>query len=324
MASAKLSAITNISAPAVTDLVYGEAGGVEKSYPLDRLLGFGLWGRAGGRLTLETGVPVSTTDQTAKTTIYWTPAESNLVAVYDATRVKLYTFSELSVALGTLSNATLYDIFLWDTSGLALKIGPAWSNSGAGTSARGTGAGTTELERFNGVLVNKVSIASGPAARAGLYLGTFLTTATTDTEDSEANRLVWNAYNQVERRGRRNDDANPHTMNATGPREWNAGTTARIQFVIGEVRRTITQSVSLNAEANAVSTNSLVFANLNGTTGVRDQFARVTGGDEFQQLNAVDVWLPVLGLNYLTVSEQQATANNCTFDLCRNRAAIWA
>ena len=37
----------------------------------------------GGRLTLESGVPVSTSDQTAKTTVYYTPYVHNVINLWD-------------------------------------------------------------------------------------------------------------------------------------------------------------------------------------------------------------------------------------------------
>jgi len=54
-----------------------------------------------GRLTLESGVPVSTSDQTAKTNVYFTPYLGNCIGIYDGTSWTLQTFSELTLAIGT-------------------------------------------------------------------------------------------------------------------------------------------------------------------------------------------------------------------------------
>lgn len=58
-----------------------------------------------GRLTLETGVPISATDQTAKTTVYFTPYKGNQINLWDGSAWTLYTFTETSLALGTITAA---------------------------------------------------------------------------------------------------------------------------------------------------------------------------------------------------------------------------
>src|SRR6185369_6535007 len=59
---------------------------------------------AEGRLTTESGVPVSTSDRTAQSTIYWKPctptgiAKSNgAIALYDGTRMVVMSITQLSL-----------------------------------------------------------------------------------------------------------------------------------------------------------------------------------------------------------------------------------
>ena len=52
-----------------------------------------------GRLTLESGVPVSTTNQTAKTTVYFTPYIGTNISLYDSGDWDIFTFSELSLSI---------------------------------------------------------------------------------------------------------------------------------------------------------------------------------------------------------------------------------
>ena len=67
----------------------------------------------GGRLTLESGVPVSTTDQTAKTSVYYTPYVSDTIATIDsgiaAIKERLELFNEWKARsvgdLDTFANA---------------------------------------------------------------------------------------------------------------------------------------------------------------------------------------------------------------------------
>ncbi len=120
-----------------------------------------------------------TSDQSGKTTIYYTPYNGNQVVIYDWMNMLSTSFSELSnittnsstgnagpAAVAANSN---YDLFVWNNSGtVMLTRGPAWSSD----AARGTGAGTTELQCINGILTNKVAITNGPGANLGTYVGT--------------------------------------------------------------------------------------------------------------------------------------------------------
>jgi hypothetical protein len=230
---AELKDLTAISTdPALTDLVYAMLD--PSGTPVDRKVAWKyLFGKAmapvcDGRLTLESGVPVSSTDQTAKTTVYFTPDQGARVAVYDGTRWVFYAFSELSLALGTLTSGANYDVFLYDAAGtLTLTLGPAWTSN----TARGTGAGTTELTTQDGVYVNAVSITSGPGAKAGRYLGTLRTTSTTTTEDSAVKRLLWNVARRRRRPVRVTDATNSWTVST-----WNyanASAANRVELVVG-------------------------------------------------------------------------------------------
>ncbi len=178
-----------------------------------------LYGLVGGiipqaRLTLTTAVPVTTTDVTGATTIYATPYGGNHIPVYDGSVINPRTLSaDLSLALDSNSGHTGYhqsgknfDLFAINDSGTnRLGTGPAWSSS----TTRGTGAGTTELETFNGLLVNKntATIRFGSssgntvsvAARQATFLGSFRAIANGQAEDSKLNRLLSNAYNVAQR-----------------------------------------------------------------------------------------------------------------------------
>lgn len=70
-----------------------------------------------GRLTLETGVPVSTTDQTGKTTLYFAPFRGNLVGLKSGSSWDLYSFTELSLALTSYIKGAVYDIFCYLSGG---------------------------------------------------------------------------------------------------------------------------------------------------------------------------------------------------------------
>lgn len=97
-----------------------------------------------GRLTLESGVPISTTDQTAKTTLYFTPlsGHGNLLGLYDSADSlwSLYSFSEISLSLSGYIVGAVYDIFAYLSGGspalesLIWKTVAATNNPSAGSS----------------------------------------------------------------------------------------------------------------------------------------------------------------------------------------------
>ena len=180
-----------------------------------------------GRLTLESNVPVSTTDQTAKTTIYYTPYNGTKISLYDGTTWATYNFSQLSLALGTLTSGANYDVFLYNNAGTLTLESLVWSTNTARATA---------LALQDGVYVK-----SGATTRR--YLGTFRTTSTTTTEDSLQNRFVWNLNNPVERLLYKNTYPTyaytGHTYSTSAWRAWNNDATMAVYFVNG-IDRNIT------------------------------------------------------------------------------------
>jgi hypothetical protein len=156
----------------------------KETYSVSEDRNFAIGFPADGRLTVESGVPISTTDQLAKTTIYYTPYLGNRIALYDGTKWMWDTFSQLSLSLGTLTASSTYDVFIYDNSGTpTLEWGSAWTNANTRSNA---------LTTQDGVLV----LSGQPTRR---YLGSVGTMTTTTTEDSLRARNVWNFYNRVPR-----------------------------------------------------------------------------------------------------------------------------
>ena len=139
----------------------------------------------GGRLTLESGVSISSTDQTAKTTLYYTPHIHSSIGLYNTTTLVWvpYTFTERSLALGTLSSGFNYDVFIYSNAGTLTLAASVWTSNTARATA---------ISLQNGVYVKT-------SDKSYRYLGTFRTTATTTTEDSLAKRFLYNSYNKFPR-----------------------------------------------------------------------------------------------------------------------------
>lgn len=170
----------------------------------------------GGRLTLTTGTPVSTSDVTG-TTIYYTPYVHDIIHLYDGSAWKAYRFTERSLALGTLTSNLPYDVFIYDNAGtLTLEL-TAWTN----TTTR-----ATALVRQDGVLCK-----TGVLTRR--YLGTIHTVSTTQTEDSLTKRCVWNMYNRVRRPMFRRDGTSSWVYSSTTIRQANGAAGNQFEMVRG-------------------------------------------------------------------------------------------
>lgn len=165
-----------------------------------------------GRLTLTSATPVLAADVTAATAVYYTPFNGVLVPIYNGTSMVPTEFAELTLTLASQHAAsTIYDVFVFSNSGtLTLATGPAWTNSGAGTGARGSGAGTTQLARVKGLWTNAVSMTGRNgattytiAANRGTYLGSIFMDGsngqiTCHASWGQSRKFgVWNAYNRV-------------------------------------------------------------------------------------------------------------------------------
>lgn len=161
---------------------------------------------------LASGGPITSSDVAAATSVYYSPYLGQLCPVYNGTLFINQTFTEQTLTL--VSNhlaSTIYDVFAFLNSGtFTIGTGPAWSNSAAGSGARGTGAGTTQLQRINGVLTNQVQITARNgsstytvAANQGTYLGSIFIDGSAGqvtcrvTYGQSRKWGVWNAYNRV-------------------------------------------------------------------------------------------------------------------------------
>jgi hypothetical protein len=216
-----------------------------------------------GRLTLTTGVPVLTSPVAAATVLYYTPYVGNIVPIYDGAAFVNTEFAELSNDLTASSTGKAgpaaattnsnYDLFVWDDAGtVRLTRGPAWSSS----SARGTGAGTTELERVNGLLVNKIAITNGPAAQRGTYVGTIRTNGSSQLDfslggtDTPGVVCFWNAFNRVPGQAFTRPSVNSFTYTTQTWQQFNASANNQISLITG------LSEDAVRMFANAFTTNT--------------------------------------------------------------------
>lgn len=205
-----------------------------------------------GRITLTSGSPVMSLSVSGATTVYYCPDIGRMVPLFDGT-----SFSMVDIE-GELSQATIdttkspaavaasknYDKFVWDDSGtIRATRGPAWSTD----TERGTGASTTELERVQGVLVNKYAITNGPAANRGTYVGTIRSNASstidfilggTGAGGTAAVLGVWNMYNRRQVAVNVADNSSNFTYSSSSVVPYNnsgtgSGLNMRASYVLG-------------------------------------------------------------------------------------------
>lgn len=272
-----------------------------------------------GRLTLTTGTPVMTSNATAQTTVYYTPYAGRFVPLYDGTS---WTMTDIG---GELSQATTdatkspaagttnsnYDLFVWNDSGTyRCTRGPAWSSD----TARGTGAGTTELERVTGIYVNKIAITNGPAAQRGTYVGTIRTNGTSTVDyifgalaagGTAGSFGVWNMYNRVNVATMVRDSTDSWTYSTTAWRAANGSSTYRVSYVCGLAEDNVAATYQVvgnadvlgNAQASGIGVDSTTaFSGATGfynQTGASGHFGRYEG-------------LPGLGFHFVSAIEYRA------------------
>lgn len=272
-----------------------------------------------GRLTLTTGVPVMNADVSAATSIFYAPYVGSNVPVFNGTLFQNYTFAQLTLALNTSAHLSgnLYDAFIFLNNGVVtIGTGPAWSS----TSARGTGAGTTQLQQTNGIYTNANSIVlkngvttfSAVAAGQATYVGTFYATAngqTTITVSPAAaangtNNIIglYNAYNRIKICARCIDTTASWTYNSATVRSANGSNSNRISWLDGlqqtpvEAKYFVYCAPSSNGTIAGIGVDSTTASS--GTIGAMSTSAgtSTTAVAEFESY-------PLLGLHYVQALE---------------------
>ncbi len=256
-----------------------------------------------GRLTLTTGVAVTTSDVTAAETLYYVPYNGNRVFLHTGIKWTRKSFSELAISLAGKTANTNYDVFAYlDSGSPALEL-LAWSN--ATTRA-------TELAYQDGMLVK-----SGDETR--LYLGTIRITGTEgQCEDSLTKRFVWNYYNRVDRR-LYYSNATSHTYTTSSWRAWNNSATARVEYICGVIEDA--QSMSLDVQKSSSSTSITAYNGIGlDRTNEVDYAVNYVKGYEGRYGSAHNP-LPGLGYHYLSVNEYSSGPTS-TFAACYFSAAF--
>jgi len=159
-----------------------------------------------------TGDVIQTGDVSGTSTVFYSPYVGNQIPIWNGSIFKSVTFSELTATLTAAGSvaSTIQDECVFSNNGVpTLVTGPSWSNVAAGSGSRGTGAGSAQLTRLQGIWVNAVSIVgynglssfTVPANQC-----TYVGSISVDGTPGQVSALrsygqsrkwgVWNAYNR--------------------------------------------------------------------------------------------------------------------------------
>ena len=198
------------------------------------------------RLTLTSGLAVTTADVGNSGTIYLTPYKGNKIAVYTGTRWKLMALTEISLAL-TATSGKPYDVWVYDNAGTLTLETTVWTND------------TTRATAL--AIQDGVYCKTGSLTRR--YVGTFYTNGANTTVDRTTDRYLWNYYNRV-RRPMQIGVASWSGWDYTTAvvRQMNNSAQNQLNFVIGVsedavTSNLLTHSVNTSANVNRISAIAL-------------------------------------------------------------------
>jgi hypothetical protein len=294
-----------------------------------------------GRLTPTSATPVIASTVSSGTTVYYTPYIGNLVPIYNGSTMVPTTFSELTLSLVSAhALSTIYDVFVFSNSGvLTLVTGPAWSVSTAGSGARGSGAGTTQLARVGGLWTNAVSMTGRNGsttytvgANLGTYVGSIFTDGTAGqischVDFGQARRWgVWNAYNRKPILLRAGDATSAWVYNSSTVRPSNNASANNLTMFAGLPEETFDLNFTQAIECGVGSVQSQVISTfqigmgINSTTAFTGQTAKISQRLDGSSVDYLSQWqgsanhavLPSLGINTATSLESTITNTNST------------
>lgn len=208
-----------------------------------------------GRLSLTTGVPVTTADVTAATTLYWVPYQGNQLALYSGTAWVMFAQAQLSIAVPATTNQ-MYDVFIDYNAGTPALSLTAWTND----TTRATALTTQD----------SVYVLTGSTGKR--YVGSFRTTGVSgQTEDSIAKRYLYNYYNRAARPMRVLEATDSWTYTTFTVRQARGSTANQLDMVIGVSEDTVT------AVAHALSSNATASSTRRVLIGLDSTTAKASG-----------------------------------------------
>jgi len=190
----------------------------------------------GGRLSMQSGTAVTTTDMHSGTSLWYNPHIHDMLSLWDGSKIVPVQFAPTAISLAGLSGTSSFDVFTYLNSGVPAYETSMWTSPTVRA---------VDISMQNG---RKCKV--GDATR--LYLGSFYTSSGGQTDDSVAKRNVWNYYNR-RYRSLWITDSNSHTYNNTTTRAWNNDAAIRVEYVCGVLEDTMDIGVSAVTLTGAAS-----------------------------------------------------------------------
>lgn len=288
------------------------------------------------------GDVVQTGDVTGAATIFYSPFVGNVIPIWNGSTFVATTFSELTATLTAAGSpaSSIQDECVFSNNGVpTLVTGPQWTNSGAGSGNRGTGAGTAQLTRLQGIWVNANSIIGYNGLSSFTIPAnqcTYVGSVSIDTTAGQVSAYrsygqnrkfgVWNAYNRQPIVMQAGDPASQWTYNSSTIRPSNNSSGNSITVFTGLPEEQISTSFHQVVVFGGLSSSAQVIATWavgigwNSTTAFSGQAAtnslRVDASAIDAQLDtttsATYLNPPTLGINVATSLEQTQAVSNAT------------
>jgi hypothetical protein len=296
----------------------------------------------GGRLTLTTHVPVVTSNQTAKGTIFYDSYTSGVVPIAGTN----YTIlgNEISLVLSASEEATanVFDIWAINASGtLTLctatnnggAAGTGWAGDGGSNTTRGSGYTVLDRTTYpyvtNANAINHCFNATTDygtiTANNATYLGSYFTTSGGQTGiglggaasgGTAGFSYVWNMYNRVNFRSAAIDTGSPYNYTSATKRQARASSGNEISFVSGVAEDSILAALTVESSPQATAGTTASGIGLDSTTTFACQSffvyspssATINGGASICNI------LPQVGLHTISANESSDGVNANLFD----------
>lgn len=277
----------------------------------------GTLAKPGGRLTLVSATPVLQSDQTAKTSVFYTQFENNKLPIYDGANMVVYDIpdGEIELALNTTNHLStrIYDIFavIGEDNVPFLVTGPVWTNSTTRASAitqsiAGVWTNAAILSNaFNGA-TDYGPIAIGRAT----YLGSVYCTANGQTgmamkpapaAGGNANVLgLYNAYNRVPVVALCRDTT-ANFLDVSGIwRPLLNNSNSRISYLDGLAQSVVKGDLTTIGVGSANAINGYVGMTQDATNVAPDLVTSMSGTNSvYFPMSVHQQWLPSLGFHFI-------------------------
>ena len=242
-------------------------------------------------LTLSSANAVMTADVVNATTIYYLsyPGNGMPMRQYFGGVINAYLYYPVAPQTLNLNSSqqtagTIHDIFaFFSGSSTAIGVGPAWASS----TSRGTGSGSTAIQRDSTLLVwmntNAITVYNGTTsynigAGYGTYLGSVYMTGNGETSmqfkptpapggTAGQNLGLYNAYNRVRTIASNNDSTSAGWTYSTAA--WEAlddSTNNSIGFLDGLQQSSVDAQAQINVSASSSSVSGWIAVDLDSFT----------------------------------------------------------